>query len=271
VSAISRPAPAAVLRVTLAMQRRSLLWWSIGIVVTALMFAAIYPSVRDSAQDFDRFFQDLPEALRNLVGQDIGSPIGYLQSRLFNVTGPVLLLIFTIGQGARAIAGEEEDGSLDLMLATPLRRRTVLRDRAAAMLAGTALLSAVLLVALVAIGRPFGLDVGIGVLGAAVAMQGLLALAFGAIALAIGAVTGRRSFATSGAGGFAAFSYLAYALAPTLEALAPVRPVLPFRWYLDPEPLRHGFEPANALVLIAVAAVAYTVANVGLERRDLAT
>ena len=36
---------------------------------------------------------------------------------------PLLLLVYAIGAGSRAIAGEEESGTLDLLLAHPLSRR----------------------------------------------------------------------------------------------------------------------------------------------------
>ena len=40
---------------------------------------------------------------------------------------PLILLIFAVGAGADAVAGEEERGALDLLLAHPLRRRRLRR------------------------------------------------------------------------------------------------------------------------------------------------
>ena len=86
---------------------------------------AVYPTVRDNprpeqdgerlprgAEGFHRFGGDL----------DYVSGAGYLGSELFSFMVPLLLLVAAIGAGARAIAGEEERGTLDLLLANPLSR-----------------------------------------------------------------------------------------------------------------------------------------------------
>ena len=67
----------------------------------------------------------------NLIGEvDYTTPEGYLQSELFSFLAPILLIVYTIGAGARAIAGEEEAGSLDLLLSTcrSRRRRVLVRQ-----------------------------------------------------------------------------------------------------------------------------------------------
>ena len=110
---VARPRPGSVLRVTLAQHRRALLWWAIGIALMASMFAAFYPSVRDSGDTFDDYvLEQLPEAFENIIGTDLTSPAGYLWSQLFSSVGPVVFLVYAIGSGSRAIAGEEEAGSL---------------------------------------------------------------------------------------------------------------------------------------------------------------
>ena len=67
-------------------------------------------------------WRSLPETLRNLFGGDFTTPAGYLRSETFSALGPILFLVFAIGAGARAIAGEEEGRTLDLLLSTPIRR-----------------------------------------------------------------------------------------------------------------------------------------------------
>jgi ABC-2 type transport system permease protein len=117
--------PTEVLAETLRERRRSLAWWTLGLVALVALNVAFYPSVRDSAGISD-YGRDLPEAARALFAGgelDIASPAGYLNSQVFALMAPLLLLIFTIGAGASAVAGEEERGTLDLLLAHPLRRR----------------------------------------------------------------------------------------------------------------------------------------------------
>src|ERR1700675_2617743 len=126
-----------VARKTLRDQRRALTGWAIGMAALVLMYTAFYPSVKSNAAKLNQYIQTLPEALRNIIGRagNFSSPAGYVQSELFSIMGPLLLLILAIGAGARALAGEEEAGTLDLLLVTPLARRRVVGEKSAAMVA----------------------------------------------------------------------------------------------------------------------------------------
>ena len=251
-------------------QRRAAIGWSIGLASVALMYALFYPSIKASAANLQAYMDKLPEAFKNVIGNDYTSAAGYLRGELFSSMGPILMLVFAIGAGARAIAGEEENRSLDVLLSTPLRRQTVLRDKAIAATGVTALLAAVLFAVVASIGPAFDLGIGLAELAAACVMLALLAVAFGSIALAVGASTGRRVLADAVAGGFAVFAVIVNAVAPSVHALGPLRPLSPFRWYLDPDPLLSGLHPVNMAVLAGIAVAGYVVARVAFGRRDLA-
>ena len=116
-------------------QRRAVIGWAIGLAAVATMYAAFYPSIKESASRARGYLENMPEAFRNLVGTDYTSPAGYLRAELFALLGPILFLVYAVGAGGRAIAGEEEARSLDLLLSTPLTRTQVVRDKAMALLA----------------------------------------------------------------------------------------------------------------------------------------
>jgi beta-exotoxin I transport system permease protein len=129
---------------TLRDQRRALVWWALGLVGTVVLYTSFWPSVRDNAAQFNRYLENLPDFMKNLLGEiDYTTPEGYLQSELFAFLAPILLIVYAVGAGARAIAGEEEAGSLDLLLSVPIRRRRVLLDKFGAMVAGSFLLMVV--------------------------------------------------------------------------------------------------------------------------------
>jgi ABC-2 type transport system permease protein len=259
-----------ILAKSLRDHRRGAIGWAIGLSAIAVMYSAFYPSILDSADQLQGYIDKLPEAIRGLIGgRDFTSPAGYLQTELFSVMGPVLMLVWAIGAGSRAIAGEEERGTLDTLLSTPLRRRTILTAKALAIVVVAIALTAVLVVVLQLIGPPFDLSVPFADLVAGCVMLGLLGLAFAGIALAIGSWTGHRAMAASVAGGYAAFAYILHALAPSVDALAPLHPLSVFRWYLNPDALATGLHAANVLVLAGIAVVGFLAAWVGFERRDL--
>ena len=107
-------------------------------------------------------------------------------------------------------------------------------------------------------------------LTAAVFMCFLLAMAFGAIALAIGAATGRRALAVGVTAGIAAVTYLLDVLVPAIESIEFLQLLSPFHYYLGAEPMMRGLDVGNSLVLAGIAAAAFGAAIVLFERRDLA-
>jgi ABC-2 type transport system permease protein len=254
-------------------QRRALLWWTLGIVGFVAITIAFFPSLKGSASELQDYLEQLPESLRNLfVGTetDITSPIGYLNSQVFAGNGAIVFLVFAIGAGARAIAGEEEKGTLELLLATPVTRRTVVLQKFWAMTVALAALALVLYVMLIATGRPVGLTVSPVDLLAATVHQYVFALGFGAIALAIGCLRGRKGLAIGLTTSIAVVAFLLNGLAPLADATAWMRFVSPFYYANGSIPLRNGFAPDHLALLVAIVVVAAVGAVWAFERRDLA-
>jgi len=257
---------------TLRDQRRSYAWWVAGFVGTVLMYAAIWPTITESAGQLEDYIRNLPDVFREMLGSaGFGTPEGYLQSELFSFLAPILLLVYAIGAGARAIAGEEEAGSLDVLLSTPVRRRRVLLDKFEAMVLGTFGLVSVMWLSVVAFGAIWDMHPDLANFTAACLHLFLLALAFGAIALAVGSATGSKGLAIGVPSGVALVTFLVNLFGATVSWLEPIRPLSPFYYYAGSEPLVNGVDTVHALVLVAIAAVAVLVAVWRFERRDLGT
>ena len=258
-----------LLRMTLRDRRRALVGWAIGLAGVAAMYSAFYPSIRDSSGDLQSYLEKLPQAIRDLIGSNFTTPAGYLRSEVFSTLGLILFLVFAIGAGARAIAGEEEGRTLDLLLSTPIRRRQVLLGKWVAMAVSALGIVGALFLAIAVVGPAFGVRVGLADLASGCAMLYLLGLAFGTIALAVGCSTGHRGLANGVTGALATVAYVLNVLAPAVDALGPLRPLSPFRWYLQPDPLVSGVTEVNVAVLLGITAVAFAAAWVTFERRDL--
>jgi ABC-2 type transport system permease protein len=262
-----------VLGKTLSEQRRSLLWWGLGLFVAGATYAPFYPSIKDNAEMLNKYMNSMPDFLREaFLGAtgDFTSPAGYLNTELFNFFAPLLLILFAVGAGARAIAGEEEKQTLDILLSTPTPRRRIVIDKFGAMLVAGALVSVLLWLSVPVTGPPFDLNASLVDLTAAVFMCFLLAMAFGAIALAIGAATGRRALAVGVTAGIAGGTYLLDLLVPAIKSIEFLQLLSPFHYYLGAEPMMRGLDVGGSLVLAAIAVVAFAAALVLFERRDLA-
>ena len=185
---------------TLWDQRWSLPWWTIGLVALAVITLLFYPFVRDTPL-LDELTEWMPEVLL----------------RAFVV--PLVLLAYAIVEGTGAIAGEEERGTLDLLLSNPLTRRRVVVEKFAALM-GTTLVLAIG-VAIVE------MEISLGRVAKANLSARFLGMTFGAC-LALGSITGKRGLSIGVASvlGFAA--YFLNALAPLVKSLEPLTKLSPF-------------------------------------------
>jgi len=269
--AIARPFMLrSVLNKTIRDQRRALLWWALGFVGTIFMYSAFWPTIRTNASQFNDYIAKLPRAIRDLIGGDYGTPAGYVQAEMFSVLTPALLVVYSIGAGARAIAGEEEARTLDLLLTAPLRRRRVLVDKFLALIGSALFLAGLTWAAILAIGRPYGLTIDVVNLSAATANLYLLGVGFGSIALVVGSATGSKAVAIGLTSGLALATFVLKTLAPTVPALRPFRFLSPFFFYADHKPLVNGFNHADVAVLAAISVVALGIGLFAFDRRDLA-
>ncbi len=262
---------AELMRESLRGHRRSLLWWSFGLLLLVGIIVAFYPSTRD-ASGLNDYAKELPKAVRGLFAGgevDFTSPAGYLNSQLFALMVPLLLLIFSIGFGAGAIAGEEEHGFLDFLLAQPVPREIVVLARVAALAALCAALGAVLFVATVLGDAIVGLDVGVGAVLAATFSAVLLALLFGVLALTLGAWLPGRARAISISAALATAAWLVDGLGQVVDALDVPRAISPYRRLIGVNPLSDGAPWAAWLGTVALIAAFAIAASVLLRRRDV--
>jgi ABC-2 type transport system permease protein len=252
--------------------RRAIVWWSLGLIGLVSMMVAVFPSVRGN-DNLNALIQDYPEALKAFIAfggtVDYTSGAGYLGSELFSFMVPLLLLVAAIGAGARAIAGEEEQGTLDLLLANPISRSRLVLEKLGALVVELAVLAIVLLVALAVGTRLADMGIGIGRLASATFDATLLALLYGVLALLIGCGSGRRGAAIAVPTALAVAAYLVNALAALVNALEPAQKASPFYHYVAGDPLRHGLALDHTAFLAAAVVVLAALAPVALTRRDL--
>lgn len=257
---------------TLRDTARALVWWSLGLVGLVALIVGVFPTVRDN-KELNELVQSYPEAIKGLVSfggvVDYTSGPGYLGSELFAFMVPLLFLIAAIGAGARAIAGEQERGTLDLLLALPLSRRRLVVEKLAALLGELLVLGLVLWLSLVVSAPLVDLGISAGESGAAVVYVVALAFGFGAIALLVGAATGHRGRAIGITAALAVAGYLVNSLSSLVGVLDRVKETSPFFHYAATNPLRSGFEGRHLAFLLAVTAVAGVAAPFVFDRRDL--
>ena len=250
--------------------RRRFVWWSVGLIGYVAVIAAVWPSIRtnEALLELHETYPESLKAFASFGGEfDFSTPAGYLGAELFSIMVPLLLLVAGIGGGARALAGEEERGTLELLLAQPVSRRRVALEKLAALGLELAALGGVFFLASWVSTAVASMRVSAGHLLAATTAAVLLALVYAAIAMLAGAATGRRATAIAVPSALAVCAYLVNGLAPLVDLVRSVRKLSPWYHYAAGDPLRHGLG-LNALVLVAVLIVAAVLVPFVLDRRD---
>jgi ABC-2 type transport system permease protein len=250
--------------------RRALVGWAVAIAAVAAMYASFWPTV--NTPDMQKAMASYPQSVLEAFNyNDLASAAGYVGSSVYGLLVPLLVVVFAINYGTRAVAGDEEAGTLDLVLAHPVSRTKVALQRFASLAAALALIGVVLGLAMLAISRPAQLDgISVGEFAAATFQLALLGACLGGFAFAIGAATGRKSFAIAGTAGVAVLAYLANGVFPQLKGLDWTRDVSPWHWSIGGEPLKHGLQVGDSLLLLATTVVLVALGALALNRRDVA-
>lgn len=261
----------AIIRWTILMRRWSTMWWSIAVAGFIFINMVFYPTFKDQAAELEKSFADLPEAALQLFGgsADFFSPVGFLNSQIFFLMLPLMLSILAISLGSSLIAREEQDKTIELLLARSISRGKLLGAKA---LAGTLILSAVALTAIiitVICGKVFGVDVStVSILVAGLSCW-LLALSTGAIAYLLTSTGRARSAALGIAALVGIGGYLISSLAGTVDWLKVPAKAFPFHYYQSETILNGTYDWVYLLFPIGIIALCAIGSHLAFRRRDI--
>ena len=250
--------------------RRSLLAWTLAVAAVAAMYASFWPTV--NTPDMQKAMASYPQGMLEALNyDDLATAAGYVGSSVYGLLIPLLLAVFAIAYGTRAVAGDEEAGMLDLLLAHPVSRTAAALQRFGALVTALAVIGAVLWLAMLAVSGPGQLDeISAGEFAAATVQLALFAACVGALAFAVGAATGRRALAIGVTAGVTVLTYLANGVFPQVEGLAWTRDGSPWHWSMGGEPLKYGLQAGDSLLLLGTTAVLVAVGTWAFNQRDIA-
>lgn len=220
--------------------------------------------------DILEFASQLPKELLALVGNaDMSTPEGWYTIEGFGLVIPIAMIVAAVVIGARALAGEEANRTMGLLLANPVKRSTVILEKTVAMVVVLAAIGVATFVGTLIGSSIGGLGIDVGNIAAISLLATLLALFVGALALFLSAATGRVSVAVQGTAGVAMAAYLFNSFLPLNPGLADLARLSPFYYYLSEDPLTNGLIPGHALLLATLFVVLVALSVVAFERRDL--
>jgi ABC-2 type transport system permease protein len=242
--------------------------WGIGIFLIGLMVMPLWDILRKQRADFEKMLQGLPPFLKALRGVDrMFTPEGFLDSQFFSLM-PLILGIFALLGGSGLLVTDEENGTLDLVLAHPVSRSKLFLGRLAGFTAATAAILAVGWVALVLPLHWSSLEVGLGVLVLPFISLLAVLLLYGTLALLLSMLLPSRRLSAMLSGLVVVGSFFLKALGrinPDLEVLVRASPL----YYYQGGDAIGGLNFPWLIGLVLVAALFAGLAWWRFERRDI--
>lgn len=255
----------AVIRRGLRDHRRALLTWGGPLGAMSALMAAMWPSIEGS---MDTMMDSYPEQLKEAFNiREITSVEAYIDAEMLSFLIPLAIAFLAVRVIVRALAGAEERGYLDIVLTTPIARRTLV--------AGAVVVAALVVAGVLALvtlltwltGTLVGVDPSFAVLARGMANVWPLAMFFAGVAVLATAGLHSGGPVTAIAAGVLVAMYVIDLLGKLAEPVEPLRAVSAFKYYGSA--IQDGIDPL-AFSGMTLAAIVLTIAGTLLfERRDV--
>ena len=240
-------------------------WIVLVVAVIAIVDIAIYPSYRDALKQFQT-----PDAFKGFIGQagSLSSPAGFISAEFFSWI-PLLLITLAIVGITGELGGEEGQGTLEFLLAQPIRRSRCLSEKAGGVALLIVLATLIATVALVVSAWVFAFE--ISKLRLAQATLNMLPLTFFYLAIAVtaSAMLPSRGTAALIATGTVVAGYFLNAIGASVASINWLQKLSPFYWGDSSHVLVDGLVWWRVVALLAVAGTLFGIAVVTFERRDV--
>jgi ABC-2 type transport system permease protein len=254
---------------TLRKYTGQILGWGIGLALLGVLLISVYDSLADQMELYQEMVQSLPENMMAFFGgQDVmATPEGFVAMEFFSYM-PLILGIFAVQAGSGLLARDEEEGTLDLIMAHPISRTGLFLGRLLAFLLA---LAAVLVLAWLGIVVPMNWStMSLSLVEVARPFVSLYAVLvfFGALGLLLSLVLPSRRWASLTTGLVLVAGFFIDGLAELNENLESLARLTPLNYYQHLEAF-DGLKAEWLLGLFAVSLIFSGLAWWRYLRRDI--
>jgi ABC-2 type transport system permease protein len=238
-------------------------WWTLGIAGWAVWVIVVVQQLETKLSNLLSSSPAFIKLIKDIGGGEASVNAGFLSAMFIFL--PIFLMAFAVTQ-VNGWAADLQDGRLELVLATPQPRLSVLLGRYAALATATIVISVISLLASAATASATGMSLDLGNLAAATLGMiplGLLIAAIGYLAagwLRTAADTGLLSFI------LAAWFFISF-IGPELKLPEAALRLSAFYYYGTP--LLHGLQLTSVLEILAVTALALGLGALRFSRKDI--
>lgn len=255
---------------TLRRLRGQILGWGIGLALYGLLMGSMFETIKNMS-GLEELVAGYPPEVLAFFGNSLlalNTLPGYF-STYYSSYIPVILGIFAVS-AAGLLAGDEERGTLDLVMAYPVSRRALFWGRAGGFFVALILISLISYLGWLVTLPLMTTDVGPWrLLWPFIPGLGLMAL-FGGLSLLLSMILPSARLASSVAGGLLVANFLLQGLANLNDNLMPIMRLTPFYFYQTDGAMKE-LNGWWSLGLLAVAALLAAAAGWLFARRDIRT
>lgn len=258
-----------IFRYTLSRFRGQILGWGIAILLLGLMLMWFYPSIAEQQENFEQLLEIYPDEITAFFGDlsTMVTPEGFLSVEYFSWM-PLILGIFAVLMGSGLLVSDEENGTLDLVLAHPVSRTALFFGRLLAFVVATLAILAISWLGLVLGTVATSLDLGWSQMALPFLSVLAMLLLFGALALLLSMLLPSRRLAAMTAGLVLVGSFFITGLAHIIEDLETVAKFSPHNYYQSGEAM-NGLNQEWFWGLVAFAGLFALLAWWRFSRRDI--
>ncbi len=252
---------------------RSLLIWTVILAALAFFTMSVFESIELGEGQYDDFINILPEAMQKAFGFDrlsFTEPLGYYSADVYFL---VVLFggIYAAILGSGIMAKEEEEKTIELLLARPVSRVRILAGKFLAVLLNLLFLNVCTgLVVLAAFKTFVSIPYSQPVLLMLLAAPFLAHLTFGCFGFLTSSLFFRRRQAMSASIGMVLAFYFLDVLAGLSEKMELLGRLTPFRYISAPDiVMNEQIGCSNILILLGAGAAAMVLSHLLFCRRDI--
>ena len=249
---------------------KSFISWAAVMVTMNSIELSVYPTMSKSGASMKSFLDSFPEGFKKMFRmEDYFSGPGFLNTELFSLIIPMVMIGVGLAWGAGATADDEERGTADLLFALPITRSKILWSRLIAMISALALLALINFLNLM-IGARF-VDMKLAASQVAAGSLGcfLIGMLFASLGALFGAASGKRGASLGIGSGIAILFYVFYTITAIVSKFNFVKPINPFQWLIDANQLIDGFDWMTNLRFLVLTGLAAAAASLIINRRDI--
>ena len=258
-----------VFRYALRRFRGQILGWGIGLALLAMLLISVFDSFAAQQEQLEALIEAYPPEFTAFFGDLSGfaTPEGFVSIEFFSYM-PLILGIFAVLVGSGLLVSDEEQGTLDLILAHPVSRTALFAGRLLAFVVATAAILAITWLGFGVALSWSSMEIGWGELWRPLLALLTQLLLFGALSLFLSMVLPSRRLAATTAGMLLVASFFITGLAELNEDLEPFARLSPLNYYQSQDAFQ-GLNGAWLAGLLGAAAVFTVLAWWRFQRRDI--